>query len=135
MSPIPYKTEAPPPPAKKRRASTKPRKRRVQTLADKGAERTLLKWQEMFGSYVFNPDENINVVLAKESGKWTMTALLFGKRYIGERPVLREAWDAVNNLLYKQAKEYWLRMDSHVVSKAFPDFLKEGEHDAPTATH
>jgi len=124
--PIPYKTPPPPSPlAKKRKASTKPRKRRTQTLAEKGNEPGVTyRWVELFDSFVFNPDSKVNIVITKENGKWHSTAEIMGKRYVGDRDNLETLFKAVANILYRNAKEYWLKMDSRVVTAKFPDFLK-----------
>lgn len=121
MSPIPYKV---PPvlPAKlgetgraKKKRPGKPRKRRFQTVAEKGTEIQLYKWQELLDSYVFAPDETVNATLVERDGKWTMVLVVNGKRYVGERPTLEEAYKATSDLLYLKAKKYWLRQDAHVV--------------------
>jgi hypothetical protein len=127
VSPIPYKTEAPPLPSpKKRRASGKPRKRLTQTRAERGTEPAVIyKWQEVLDSFVFNPDEKVNVILAEDAGKWTMTAELMGKRYVGDRPTLEEAFKATANLIYKHTKEYWLRMDARPVTAPWAHTLPE----------
>jgi hypothetical protein len=132
VSPIPYKT--PPvlpayvlkmnadaaraeeaPAKKKRKSSGKPRKRRTQTVAKKGTEVQLYKWQELLDSYVFAPDDKVNATLVERDGKWTMLLVVDGKRYVGERPTLEEAYKATSDLLYTKAKKYWLRQDAHLV--------------------
>ena len=117
MSPIPYRT-APVPPApekKKRKSSGRPRKRRFQTVSERAGKTELYKWQELLDSYVFAPDDTVNATLVERDGKWTMVLVVDGKRYVGERPTLEEAFKATSDLLYIKAKKYWLRQDAHVV--------------------
>jgi len=88
----------------------KARKRRVQTLAEKGQLAALYPWQEVLDSYVFMPDDKCRVFITEQDGKWSMTANIDGKHYSGVRPTLEDAFKACANLLYKHAKDFWLRM-------------------------
>ena len=124
MSPIPYKTAPAATAPKKRKLSGKPRKRRTQTLAEKGQLATLYPWQELLDSYIYAPDARVNANLQERDGKWIMQVVIDGKRYAGERPTLDAALKATANLIYKHAKEFWLRMDARVVTRNLEDFLK-----------
>lgn len=93
-------------------------------MAEKGVEVKRYTWVQIMDCFSFDPHPSVRVVLQKVKEKWTMQALLHGKRYVGERTGLREAFSAVNDLLFKHEKEFWLRMDSRVINDAFPDFLK-----------
>jgi len=66
----------------------KARKRRVQTLAEKGQLAALYPWQEVLDSYVFMPDDKCRVFITEQDGKWSMTANIDGKHYSGVRPTL-----------------------------------------------
>ena len=48
-----------------------------------------------------------------------------GQKYHGERKTLEAAFKATTNLIYKHAREYWLKMDARTVTPHFADFLKE----------
>ena len=133
MSPIPYKTPPTIPPKEGsklspdpvRRKSKRPRKRLTQTLAEKGTEPTVLyRWVEVLDSFVFNPDAKVNLIIMEQDGRWLSTAVIMGKRYVGWRDNLEQAFKATANLLYQHAKEYWLRMDSRPITAKFHDFLK-----------
>jgi hypothetical protein len=109
---------------KKRKPSSKPRKWKIQTMAEKGQLASLYPWRELLDSYVYAPDDRVNAHLQERDGKWIMQVVIDGKRYAGERPTLEQAFKATTNLIYKHAKEFWLRMDSHAVIRNFEDFLK-----------
>lgn len=103
----------------------RPRKRRTQTLAEKGVATELHPWTAMMGTYLFRPDKSVSITLAERSGTWTMSAVIKGQRYSGERPTLEEAFKATANLLFKHAKDFWLRMDPRVVTEPWSHFLPE----------
>lgn len=119
--PIPYKqpwTRPDPPPvavpAKKK--SSRPRKRRTQTMAEKGTEpATLYHWQELLDSYVFAPAPNVNANLTERDGSWTMVVDIDSKHYVGSRPTLEEAFKATDRFLYLHARTFWLRSICHAV--------------------
>jgi len=106
----------------------KARKRRTQTLAEKGQLAALYPWQNVLDSYVFVPDDNCRVFITEQDGKWSMTANISGKHYSGERPTLEDAFKACANLLYKHAKDFWLRMDTRAVTAPWVDKLLEVEN-------
>jgi hypothetical protein len=106
----------------------RPRKRRTQTLAEKGQLAALYPWQEVLDSYVFMPDDSCRVFITEQDGKWSMTANISGKHYSGERPTLEDAFKACANLLYKHAKDFWLRMDTRAVTAPWVDKLPEVEN-------
>ena len=101
----------------------KARKRRTQTLAEKGQLAALYPWQEVLDSYVFMPHESCRVFITEQNGKWNMTANISGKHYSGERPTLEDAFKACANLLYKHAKDFWLRMDTRAVTAPWKETL------------
>ena len=103
----------------------KPRKRLTQTLADKSAcSGPLCAWREILGTYVYNPDPNVEAQLVEHGGAWAMNVVIGGQKYHGERPTLEEAFKATANLIYKHERRFWLNMDARVVTKDFEDFLK-----------
>jgi len=109
----------------------KPRKRRTQTIAERGTEqRTLYVWQELLGSYVLQVqrDEQVPEVdanLSERDGRWEMIVVISGKRYVGSRTTLEEAYKATSELLYKHAKKVWLRQDPGVVMASWAGVLSE----------
>jgi hypothetical protein len=106
----------------------KARKRRTQTLAEKGQLASLYPWQNVLDSYVFMPDDSCRVFITEQDGKWSMTANIGGKHYSGERSTLEEAYKACANLLFKHAKGYWLRMDARAVTAPWKETLPEVEN-------
>jgi hypothetical protein len=105
-------------------AQVKPRKRRTQTLAEKGVGGTLHSWQALLDSYVFAPTPEVMATLIERDGVWVMTVSANGKRYVGERLTLEDAFKATANLLYKQAKDVWLRMESSAVTESWAHTLE-----------
>ncbi len=107
----------------------KPRKRRTQTLAEKSADGAkLYPWQSVFGkAFTYAPSPNVWATITEIEGKWIMAVKLNGQKYSGERPTLEAAFKATSNLIYKHAREYWLRMNSKVVIEHFSDFLRGEE--------
>ena len=95
----------------------KPRKRRTQTLAEKGTEEApaQYRWEEFLGNYTFKPSGTCNATIAPLGEGWTMAAVIDGKRYLGKRPTLEEAFKATDQLIFQHARKYWLRMDARVV--------------------
>lgn len=104
----------------------RPRKRLTQTLAEKSTVGgTLYRWTSVLGkAYTYAPVPSVWAALVEKNGVWTMAVKLNGQKFHGERPTLEAAYKATANLIYKHAKEYWLRMDGRVVSANFADFLK-----------
>jgi hypothetical protein len=104
----------------------KPRKSRYQTMAEKGFEAVkLYPWTSLLGrAYTYAPTPSVWATLTEQDGKWLMTVKLNGQKFHGERTTLEAAFKATCNLLFKHAKEYWLRMDARPVTKNFADFLK-----------
>ncbi len=107
----------------------KPRKRRTQTLAEKSADGAkLYPWQSVFGkAFTYAPSPNVWATITEIEEKWIMAVKLNGQKYSGERPTLEAAFKATSNLIYKHAREYWLRMNSKVVIEHFSDFLRGEE--------
>ena len=103
----------------------RPRKRRTQTLTEKGQLAVLCPWRELLGSYAFMPHESCRVFITEQNGKWSMTANISGKHYSGERATLEEAYKACANLLFKHAKDFWLRMDTRAVTAPWCEKLPE----------
>ena len=95
----------------------KPRKRRVQTLAEKGVGAVkLYEWTSLLGkAYMYAPAPDVWATLVEQDGKWVMSVKLKGQKYHGERPTLEAAFKATCNLIFKHAKHYWLRMDPRIV--------------------
>lgn len=77
------------------------------------------------GGYAFNPVDDVSVVLTPGAGTWAMLVQASGKRYVGSRATLEEAYKAACNLLYKVAKDYWLRMDGNAPMKPWAHTLPE----------
>jgi hypothetical protein len=106
----------------------KPRKRRTQTLAEKGTGEKLYAWQSVFGkAFTYAPSPDVRATIIEQDGKWIMAVKLNGQKYVGERPTLEAAFKATCNLIYKHAREFWLRMNSKAVIEHFSDFLKGEE--------
>ena len=104
----------------------RPRKRLTQTLAEKGQLAALYPWQSVLDSvFTFKPSKDVSVEIMEQDGKWAMTANISGKHYSGERPTLEDAFKACANLLYKHAKDFWLRMDTRAVTAPWVDKLPE----------
>ena len=101
----------------------RPRKRITQTLAEKNGGK-LYAWTKMLDSYCFTPAPDVWATIKPIDGKFLMTVSLNKQRYVGERKTLDEAFKATANLVYKHAREYWLKMDGRAVSADFEDFLK-----------
>ena len=58
----------------------KPRKRRTQTLAEKGTGEKLYVWQSMLGKvFTYAPSPNVWATVTERDGKWIMTVNLNGK--------------------------------------------------------
>jgi len=107
----------------------KARKRRTQTLAEKGQLAALYPWQSVLDSvFTFKPSKDVSVEITEQDGKWSMTANIGGKHYSGERSTLEEAYKACANLLFKHAKGYWLRMDARAVTAPWKETLPEVEN-------
>ena len=107
----------------------KARKRRTQTLAEKGQLAALYPWQSVLDSvFTFKPSKDVSVEIMEQDGKWAMTANISGKHYSGERPTLEEAYKACANLLFKHAKGHWLRMDARAVTAPWKETLPEVEN-------
>jgi len=103
----------------------RPRKRRTQTLADKAAVGgPPHSWQALLDSYVFAPTPDVTATLIERDGIWVMTVSANGRRYVGERPTLEDAFKATASLLYKQAKDVWLRMESGAVTESWAHTLE-----------
>ncbi len=103
-----------------------PRKRRTQTIAEKGTAQApvLYCWEELLDSYLFRPSETCSATLTERDGKWEMLLQVNGKRYVGSRPTLEEAFKATDRLIYKEAKEYWLRSDARAVLEQWKGTLE-----------
>jgi hypothetical protein len=94
-----------------------PRKRRTQTLADKGiGGPALYAWQTMLDSYIFHPSDDCDVLLTERGGSWHMNVTINKQKWHGERATLEEAFKATANLLYMHAKDFWLKMDTRAVT-------------------
>ncbi len=107
----------------------RPRKRRTQTLAEKGQLAALYPWQEVLGMYSFNPHKDVSaVIVMTDSWRWEARVMIHGKRYVGVRSTLEDAFKACANLLYKHAKDFWLRMDTRAVTAPWVDKLPEVEN-------
>ncbi len=104
----------------------KARKRRTQTLAEKSPAGTkLYPWGSTFDVYFkFEPSADVCATITKIDQKWLMAVRIVAQKYSGERLTLDAAFHAVNDLLYKHAREFWLRMDGRAVTACLEDFLK-----------
>lgn len=102
----------------------KPRKRRTQTMAEATGGPVYL-WKRLLNSYSFNPSEACNIVLTEMNGKWTMKAVINRKTYVGTRDTLEDAFKATAHLMFKKAKDYWLRMDARIVTAPWAHDLPE----------
>ena len=109
------------------RPPRKLRKRRTQTIAEKGTEQApvLYRWEMLLDSYIFRPSETCRAMLTERDGKWDMVLEVNGKRFVGNRPTLEEAFKATDHLIYKQAKDYWLRSDASVVLEPWKGVLND----------
>lgn len=99
----------------------KPRqKRRFQTLAEKGPAVEMFVWKELLGSYVLQVQKSeqtpsVDANISERDSQWEMVVVIDGKRYVGKRPRLEDAYKATSELLFKHAKKVWLRQDAKVV--------------------
>jgi len=107
----------------------RPRKRRTQTLAEKGQLAALYPWQNVLDSvFTFRPSKDVSVEITEQDGKWDMIVNIKDKHYVGERVTLEDAFKACANLLYKHAKDFWLKMDTRAVTAPWVDKLPEVEN-------
>ena len=97
----------------------KSRKRRTQTLAEKGEAVEQYKWEELLATYTFEPSDTCKATIMPLGEGWTMAVVIDGKRYLGNRPSLEEAFKATDQLIYQHARKYWLRMDASVVLESW----------------
>lgn len=95
--------------------ASKPHKRRTQAIAEKGVDAIRYVWQELLDSYVFEPLPEVRAHLTEHDGSWEMRVVINGQKFHGERSTLEEAFKATANLLFKHAKDIWLRMDTRAV--------------------
>ena len=95
----------------------KPRKRRTQTIADKGTDTApvLFRWTTMLGTYSFFPCPAVRADLVEKDGVWYMAVKIDGQKYSGKRSSLEDAFKATDALLFKHARRYWLKSDASVV--------------------
>lgn len=100
----------------------KPRKRRTQTMAETTGP--TYAWTTLLDTYKFHPADTVDVTLAEQAGEWHMRAVIDGRTYVGKRTTLEDAFKATAQLLYKQAKEFWLRMDTRVVTAPWSSTLE-----------
>ena len=84
----------------------------------------LYRWEMLLDSYIFQPSETCSANLTERDGKWDMVVEVNGKRFVGSRPTLEEAFKATDHLIYKQAKDYWLRSDASVVLEPWKGTLE-----------
>ena len=105
----------------------KPRKSRYQTMAEKSVgPAEVFVWKSLLGkAFTYAPAPEVWATVVEQDGKWVMAVKLNGQRYHGERKTLEAAFKATTNLIYKHAREYWLKMDARTVTPHFADFLKE----------
>jgi hypothetical protein len=106
------------------RALRKPRKRRVQTIAEKGAASERYAWKEMFGRYTLKAPA-VDADIAKLGEGWTMVVVIGGQRFLGNRPTLEAAYKATSDLLFKHAKKIWLKEDATVIMAPWKGRLDE----------
>jgi len=75
-----------------------------------------LTWQESIGGYELNAADGEPIAsIVPDRGAWEATVHADGKRYVGIRPSLEEAFKAAARLLFKLRKEVWLKMNSQTV--------------------
>ena len=78
----------------------------------------LHEWRRVDNMYVLTipPSTNVSIWNPKYDGAvWRMQATFNGKRYVGERATLEEAFRAVCGLLHKHHQDIFWRIDTHVV--------------------
>jgi hypothetical protein len=92
----------------------KPRKSRVQTLAEKGVASECYAWRRMLSSYSFKAP-NVDANIAQLGEGYTMAVVINGQRYLGNRPTLEAAFKATSDLIFKHAKKVWLKTDATVI--------------------
>lgn len=91
-------------------AKRKPSKARKHLKAGEPAKAALYHWEATLdGGYAFNPVDSVSAVLTPADGEWHMLVEVDGKRYAGARPTLEDAFKATDRLLYKQARDYWVK--------------------------
>jgi hypothetical protein len=105
----------------------KARKRRTQTLAEKGVgEVKLYAWTSVLDkAFTFAPAPDVLATLVEQDDKWVMAVKLNGQKFHGERSTLEDAFKATANLIYKHARHYWLRMDARAVTAPWSHKLPE----------
>ena len=105
----------------------KPRKSRYQTMAEKSVgPAEVFVWKSLLGkAFTYAPSPEVWATVVEQDGRWVMAVKLNGQKYHGERKTLEAAFKATTNLIYKHAREYWLKMDARTVTPHFADFLKE----------
>lgn len=103
--------------------SKRPRKRKTQTLAEKSVASALYKWQVLFDSYIFTPSETVSASLTERGNAWDMVLEAGGKRYVGSRATLEEAFKAIDRMLFLHARPYWLRSDASIVLESWKGVL------------
>jgi hypothetical protein len=66
--------------------------------------------------YSFTPDTHVEASIKPAAGQqWEMLLRAHGQRYKGTRPTLEDAYKALDDLMFKVAKPYWLKQDAHAV--------------------
>lgn len=101
----------------------KPRKPRAPKVATNDG--VTYAWKRMMGTYVFNPVPGVSAKLEEAGTKWSMTVLINGHRFTGQRDTLEEAFKATDRLLFKHAKDYWLKSLCHEVLEPWVGTLEE----------
>ena len=90
-------------------------------MAEKGPAVPMFVWKEVLGMYslqVARSEQTPSVdacLSSKDPWRWEMVVVIDGKRYVGTRASLEEAFKATSDLLFKHAKKVWLRQDAKVV--------------------
>jgi hypothetical protein len=94
-------------------------------MAEKGSLHHTTVWRELLDSYEFTPDDVVSARVYEWKSLWKSIVIIDGKEYTGEYPTLEEAFKATADLLYRHAKEFWLRMDTRVVTEPWAHTLPE----------
>ena len=74
-----------------------------------------MAWQVSGDGYAFKPCETVQAMIMPDGTGWKMDGRIYGKHYTGTRGTLREAFIAMDRLLYEQAKDLWLKSKCTVV--------------------
>ena len=109
-----------------KKSTNKPRKRRTQTLAEKGTVEhpVLYRWAQMLDSYTFEAP-NVDARLTHQGDVWFMAVKINGKNYVGNRPTLEDAFKATDRLIFLHTKDIWAKSDSSALLEPWKGVLND----------